>query len=148
MIAIETQIIGAEDLRDRIRQLPIGLQLDVTVDGMLRAGRVIRTEARSRIRPHRRTGNLERGIRVLRKRGRRATMILVASTARHSHLVELGHGGPKPAPPHPYLRESAAATLDEQVREFRIGAERRLVRVVEELTLGKLSARSRRGIVI
>jgi HK97 gp10 family phage protein len=29
--------------------------------------------------------------------------------APHAHLVEFGHGGPHPAPPHPFLRPAAIA---------------------------------------
>ena len=30
--------------------------------------------------------------------------------AKIAHLVEFGHGGPKPAPPHPFLRPALAST--------------------------------------
>lgn len=30
--------------------------------------------------------------------------------APHAHLVEFGHGGPHPAPPHPYLRPAMEST--------------------------------------
>ena len=29
---------------------------------------------------------------------------IVMATAPHAHLIEYGHGGPNPAPPHPFLR--------------------------------------------
>lgn len=37
--------------------------------------------------------------------------------APHGHLVEFGHGGPKPAPPHPFIR-TAIATKRSIVREM------------------------------
>lgn len=44
--------------------------------------------------------------------------------APHAHLVEFGHGGPQPAPPHPYLRPAfdvvktaAKALLGEQINQ-------------------------------
>jgi len=30
-------------------------------------------------------------------------------SANHAHLVEFGHGGPKPAPPHPFMRPAFEA---------------------------------------
>ena len=44
----------------------------------------------------------------------------VGFSAYHARLVELGHGGPKPAPPHPYFAPAALAArgtaLDEAAR--------------------------------
>jgi len=36
--------------------------------------------------------------------------------APHAQLVEYGHGGPKPAPPHPFMRPAYEATKDEAMR--------------------------------
>ena len=38
------------------------------------------------------------GFRTVGENGR------VNDPAKYAHLVELGHGGPRPAPPHPFLR--------------------------------------------
>ena len=43
---------------------------------------------------------------------------IVLSTAPHSHLVEYGHGGPRPAPPHPYLRPALDKNIDDARRLF------------------------------
>lgn len=37
----------------------------------------------------------------------------VGFSAYHARLVELGHGGPKPAPPHPYFAPAALAARNE-----------------------------------
>ena len=59
-----------------------------------------------------RTGALRAGIRVSNtKAGTR-----LQSTAPHSFIVERGHGGPRPAPPHPFLETGIRETLDEQLQ--------------------------------
>ena len=39
--------------------------------------------------------------------------------APHAHLVEYGHGGPYPAPPHPFIRPSFDKRVDEAYDEMR-----------------------------
>lgn len=39
--------------------------------------------------------------------------------APHAHLVEYGHGGPYPAPPHPFVRPSFDKRADEAYDEMR-----------------------------
>lgn len=39
--------------------------------------------------------------------------------APHGHLVEYGHGGPHPAPPHPFVRPAFDATKDEAYNNIR-----------------------------
>lgn len=39
--------------------------------------------------------------------------------APHAHLVEYGHGGPYPAPPHPFVRPSFDRRADEAYDEMR-----------------------------
>ena len=46
---------------------------------------------------------------------------IVISRAPHSWLVEHGHGGPKPAPPHPFLRPALDKNITNARRLF--GAE-------------------------
>ena len=55
------------------------------------------------------TGNLRKAVAVRTK----ATKTYVSAVigfkrpeGSHVHLVELGHGGPHPAPPHPFIRQS------------------------------------------
>ena len=43
---------------------------------------------------------------------------IVQATAPHAHLVEYGHGGPQPAPPHPFLRKAFEANITEARRVF------------------------------
>lgn len=39
--------------------------------------------------------------------------------APHAHLVEYGHGGPAPAPPHPFIRPAFDTKADEAYRIIR-----------------------------
>lgn len=41
--------------------------------------------------------------------------------ARYAHLVEFGHGGPHPAPPHPFMAPAFDATVDEAYQTIRNG---------------------------
>jgi len=41
-----------------------------------------------------------------------------ARKAPHAHLVEYGHGGPHPAPPHPFIRPAWDSIKDEIQRDI------------------------------
>ena len=43
----------------------------------------------------------------------------MATSAPHAHLVEFGHGGPAPAPPHPFVRPAFDAQADNAFRIIR-----------------------------
>lgn len=60
------------------------------------------------------TGNLRESIKVksVTQSGNAATANIVAD-APHAHLVEHGHGGPHPAPPHPFLEPAFISRMDE-----------------------------------
>ena len=57
------------------------------------------------------TGNLRAGLKV-KSAKTRATL---ESHAPHSYVVERGHGGPQPAPPHPFLETAITATRERQL---------------------------------
>lgn len=50
----------------------------------------------------------------------------MVSAAPHAHLVEFGHGGPAPAPPHPYVRPAFDAQADNAFRIIREELEKAL----------------------
>lgn len=66
------------------------------------------------------TGNLKKSIKAKKSKFEDGGWI-VQATAQHAHLVEYGHGGPRPAQPHPYLRPA----LDKNISAARaaFGAE-------------------------
>uniref|UniRef100_A0A6M3K0V5 Putative tail protein n=1 Tax=viral metagenome TaxID=1070528 RepID=A0A6M3K0V5_9ZZZZ len=43
--------------------------------------------------------------------------------APHAHLVEYGHGGPHPAPPHPFIRLAWDEVKDQVKNNIRLGLE-------------------------
>ena len=60
------------------------------------------------------TGNLRKGIRARKSKFDDGGWIVI-SKAPHSWIVEHGHGGPKPAPPHAFLRPA----LDNNIQAAR-----------------------------
>ena len=56
------------------------------------------------------TGNLKKSIKAKKSKFEDGGWITQA-TAPHAWLVEHGHGGPKPAPAHPYLRPALDANI-------------------------------------
>src|SRR6056297_1127534 len=75
----------------------------------------IARDARSSV--NRKTGTLKRRIRAKESKFDDGGWI-VNSSAPHSHLVEYGHGGPKPAPPHPFLRKSLNDNIELARQQF------------------------------
>ena len=76
--------------------------------------------------PKRRTGRLLGSIRigrVVRRRngGYRVTVGVHRADggAAYSNPVEFGHGGPRPAPPHPFVRPAFDAAADESYERIK-----------------------------
>lgn len=78
---------------------------------------------------HIRTGALIDSISIgkltgLRKNGYRIKVGVIGNRAPHAHLVEYGHGGPAPAPEHPFMapayeseKQHAADLLAQAIKE-------------------------------
>lgn len=66
------------------------------------------------------TGNLKKSIRAKKSKFEDGGWIVI-STAPHAHLVEYGHGGKSPAPPHPFLRPALDKNISNAREKF--GAE-------------------------
>lgn len=121
-------------LEKRMRALPAAHRRYVERDGMLAIAWEVANEARRSSAFQDRTGRLRRTIRagVRRIRRYRSRLQTISVTlaggvgAFQAHLVERGHGGPKPAPPHPYLLPAFNRTQD---RLLRVGRRRMLRRL-------------------
>ncbi len=90
---------------------------------------------RTLIDPKKKTGNLHKSIKVgriiVRRRrdeSKRPTYKQITigthkaemkASAPHAHLVEYGHGGPAPAPPHPFIRPAFDTKAEEAYRIIR-----------------------------
>lgn len=82
----------------------------------LRAGAaVVLAEAQNRAPV--RTGKLKKALKIGRKASRGSENAVEVGAfygdAPHAHLVEGGHGGPRPAPAHPFLQPAAEAKEQE-----------------------------------
>lgn len=97
---------------------------------LVKAAKPVRQDmlARTLVDPRRRTGNLHGSITTGRPTSsangvrRIKTGVFkgkMATTAPHAHLVEFGHGGPAPAPPHPFVRPAFDAQKETAFRIIR-----------------------------
>ena len=108
-------------LRDLERMIPS----DTNVDDALTAGAEPIKEEMVRIAPVGATGNLQKAIKVggvrTSKNGRTITVgvhrrdidLSDKGGEYYPAFVEYGHGGPHPAPPHPYIRPAFDLKKDE-----------------------------------
>jgi len=132
---------GFAETLDNINVLPTALAARVTGQGLVAAARVIRDEAR-RTAPVR-TGVLKASIRASAARsfvstsgGRKkvaGTAANVRVRAPHAHLVEFGHGGPRPAPPHPFLVPAVESTGSRQVNAAVAEMQKRMAALAAQL---------------
>ena len=116
---------GADKLIRDLDTLAAEMSED-TLDKALRAGaEVILAEMQKQatIDPKIRKGNLHKALKlgkitdILRTGSHRIELgsyeERYGQIAPHAHLVEYGHGGPAPAPPHPFIRPSFDKKVDE-----------------------------------
>lgn len=108
-----------------LRDLENMIPSDTDVDDALKAGAEPIKEEMVRTAPVGETGNLKRAVKVgnvrTRKNGRTITIGIhrrdIDLSAKDGHYypayVEYGHGGPRPAPPHPFVRPAFDLKKDE-----------------------------------
>lgn len=97
-------IDGIGSILDKIELL--GLNMDKTEDEALNAAaKPILESAKQNIELNKsiRTGKLLKSMKLSKPRKGSYKYISVFTKDPVAHLVELGHGGPKPAPAHPFL---------------------------------------------
>lgn len=109
---IYMDVVGMEDV---LKQLADTDKLPEKGMKALKTGANIILVAAKRNAPVR-TGELKSALRV-GKRGRSRDRYAIEvgafhGEAPHAHLVEMGHGGPKPAPAHPFLEPAVEETAD------------------------------------
>ena len=123
----------------------------LTTDGLARDA------ARQTTRFVDRSGKLRKSIRVSRKQaemadvrgtikvpGGRAELLAGGSRAPHAHLVEFGHGGPHPAPRHPFIEPAVLATQEQQLRAAAEQMRKSLQKFQSERASGTLGRLDRR----
>lgn len=120
--------VDAADMTDVLRQLDILGRVPERATAALMAGANIILPAAKNLAPVR-TGKMKAAIRIGRRgknRNRYAVEVGVFhGDAPQAHLVEHGHGGPKPAPAHAFL-EPAVEMTEAQVTDA----------IMKELTKG------------
>jgi len=123
---------GDKELLAALDKLPMAVGGKVIKNAIRAGGRQI-TKAAKEKAPLGPTGNLRKGIgtKLVVYQGDETAVLMVGVNFRkapHAHLVEYGHGGPQPAPPHPFLRpafDAAKATALAKIeKSFRSGIKR------------------------
>ena len=129
---ISIGIEGVEELELQMQRLIGAISADKAEPILLDAAKVIANDARRRA-PKGKTGNLRKGIvakKTKRRGGMTAALGLSAGEAApaitaidfrkapHAHLVEYGHGGPHPAPAHPFFRPAWDANREKVTRQI------------------------------
>lgn len=120
---------GFGDLENDLAGMAAALEQGTGVDHALRAG-AVPIEARMRQNassdPKVITGDLRDSIHTgsVRKRRNGSKRITVGvhtkeKGAYYANAVEFGHGGPAPAPAHPFVRPAFDATADEAYTEIK-----------------------------
>ena len=141
-----------------LRELPGAVGLHVRNLGLRAAAKLVVTQARSSPAFRDRTGRLRKSIRVRNRSGyiilasgRRQKLGAINARAQaggrgafQAHLVEKGHGGPKPAPPHPYLLPAYEQTQGQQLGVAINAMRRAFDRTVMRLGTGNTTRRIRR----
>ena len=127
---MQTRVVayGLNTLDDAIQQFGPGFAARLFGPATLRAAAVIRRRAKTRSFGFTdRTGRLRKSIRSrniaalyegIRYRRGRAAAFAGGPGARQAFLVERGHGGPRPARPHPYMTRALLETQGAQLAAF------------------------------
>lgn len=108
--------VDAASMTEVVRQLDAVGNLPRHATKALTAGAEIILRAAKENAPVR-TGELKDALKIGRRAKNRDRYAVEVGTfypdAAHTHLVEHGHGGPKPAPAHPFLEPAVKSTEDE-----------------------------------
>ena len=127
-----------ENARRIFAELPTTYQKRVIRPTILAIAREIRKVARQSSGFADRTGRLRKTIRA--RAYRSSSRLPVAAYvqaggegARQAHLVEAGHRGPRPAPPHPFLEPAVQAAQQRAGQIIRDVFERQTLKVAAAL---------------
>ena len=122
---------GGAELRGDITQMADLLHSDA--GGGATTNRILETAAQPLLEqmiqnastdPQPRSGKLRDALRIKKASGRRGAWVTVGvhsgeAGARYANPVEHGHGGPHPAPPHPFVRPAFDARAEEAYEEMK-----------------------------
>ena len=122
------QLNGADDLKNDLVTMAGALGEGGTVNARILKGAAqpileqMIQNASSDPRP--RSGNLRGALRIKKASGRRGARVTIGvhaaeGDAPYAHPVEFGHGGPHPAPPHPFVRPAFDTKAEEAYEEMK-----------------------------
>ncbi|MBU1067476.1 HK97 gp10 family phage protein [Patescibacteria group bacterium] len=102
------RVTGLNELNAKFSALSKAVDSDELQERIFQAAKIIGDEAIRRA-PRGETGNLKSSIVAKKfkkvRPGQPAAFVGIDySVGPHAHLVEFGHGGPQPAPAHPFFR--------------------------------------------
>ena len=130
--SMDIEIQGIDELEKQMQRLIGTVSADKVEPVLLDAAKVVAKDAKARA-PKGETGNLKKGIvakKTRRKGGVSAVLGLNVGEAApaiaaidyrkapHAALVEFGHGGPHPAPAHPFFRPAWDANREKVTRQI------------------------------
>ena len=111
MARVNCQIYGVDELSSYLDGFD-GQVKEAAKRGLKRGGQILLTRMRQNAEPHRRSGKLQAALKAKERSGA-VDVGVFDNDAPHAHLVELGHGGPKPAPAYPFMEPAYVDTADE-----------------------------------
>jgi len=112
---------GVDELNRVFKALPRKIGERAVLNSVRAGARVVAKQVKTEA-PVGETGNLKKSVvvRTVKKRFRTSDRLVFVGFKKpagsHAHLVEFGHGGPHPAPPHPFIVPAAVKTRESAVR--------------------------------
>jgi len=108
------KLVGMRELQEQLTELIKAVHPDKVEPILFEGAQTVAEAARAKA-PLGPTGRLKRACiaKKMPRRGSNPAVSIAAvnyKVAPHMHLVEFGHGGPRPAPPHPFFRPAWDAT--------------------------------------
>ena len=134
---ITLDISGDQELLKSLAALNKQITGKLMKNAMRAGGRVVVNQVKDTV-PVGKTGNLKKSIKtkMVPYPVSGITVLVIGAKAPHAHLVEFGHGGPHPAPPHPFMRpafDASKLTAQERVeRNLRNGIKRETKRLAKK----------------
>lgn len=112
---------GMDEFQEKLAKIVDAATGREIKDVLMRPAILIRDDAKRRVKV--KTGNLRKGIFASRGDENRPSVLVGVNfkTAPHAHLVEFGHGGPHPAPPHPFMRPAIDANSSRAIEMMKAG---------------------------
>jgi HK97 gp10 family phage protein len=123
------QVIGLQDCIQSLQKVERAFNDQALKECLLPSAIEVRDRARALApvgskSPTRKDGTPRRHLRdaIFAARGKHDEASVIVGVDRlqvpHAHLIEFGHGGPRPAPAHPYLRPAFDAVKNQILERF------------------------------